>query len=62
MSVVKLDGRREAFSVEKLRGSVERAAAEVGVSIDGVVDFVVDREVGSWELADMVHVELLRGA
>ncbi|MEM4557813.1 MAG: adenosylcobalamin-dependent ribonucleoside-diphosphate reductase, partial [Desulfurococcaceae archaeon] len=62
MSVVKLDGRKELFSVTKLGESVSRAAADVGVEVNGAVEVSVDRDVGTWELADMVQLELLRRA
>jgi ribonucleoside-diphosphate reductase alpha chain len=62
MSVVKLGGRKELFSAAKLRESVSRAAADVGVEVNGAVEVSVNRDVGTWELADMVQLELLRRA
>ncbi|ACB40531.1 intein-containing adenosylcobalamin-dependent ribonucleoside-diphosphate reductase [Pyrobaculum neutrophilum] len=60
--VTKLDGSTEPFSPEKLKLSVQRAAGEVGVEVDGEVDIKMDRAVGSWELADLVQLELLKRA
>jgi ribonucleoside-diphosphate reductase alpha chain len=60
--VAKLNGSSESFSPQKLKLSILRAAQDVGVEVDGEVDFAVNRDVGSWELADMIHLELLRKA
>jgi len=60
--VLKLNGSVEPFQPEKLRRSIERAARDVGVEVDGAADIRVERDVGSWELADLVHVELLKKA
>lgn len=61
MNVYKLDGRVEAFSEEKLRRSVERAAADVGVSVNGFT-LSINRDVWWWELSDLVEMELLKSA
>ncbi|MCI4446906.1 MAG: adenosylcobalamin-dependent ribonucleoside-diphosphate reductase, partial [Pyrobaculum sp.] len=60
--VAKLNGSSESFSPQKLKLSILRAAQDVGVEVDGEVDFAVNRDVGSWELADMIHLELLKKA
>jgi ribonucleoside-diphosphate reductase alpha chain len=60
--VAKLNGSSETFSGQKLKLSILRAAQDVGVEVDGEVDFAVNRDVGSWELADMIHLELLKKA
>jgi ribonucleoside-diphosphate reductase alpha chain len=60
--VAKLNGSSETFSGQKLKLSILRAAQDVGVEVDGEVDFSVNRDVGSWELADMIHLELLKRA
>ncbi|ABO09214.1 adenosylcobalamin-dependent ribonucleoside-diphosphate reductase [Pyrobaculum calidifontis] len=60
--VLKLNGSVEPFQPEKLRRSIERAAQDAGVEVDGAADIKVERDVGSWELADLVHVELLKKA
>ncbi|MEM4023785.1 LAGLIDADG family homing endonuclease [Pyrobaculum sp.] len=63
MSVNKLDGRVEPFSMEKLKISIAKAGAEVGVDTNGDVSLEVKKEVvWSWELADMVQLELLKRA
>ncbi|RFA98035.1 LAGLIDADG family homing endonuclease [Pyrobaculum aerophilum] len=61
-TVIKLDGRREPFSHDKLKLSVIRAGLDVGVEVNGAVEVSVNRDVGTWELADMVQLELLRRA
>ncbi|MGC9049888.1 ribonucleotide reductase N-terminal alpha domain-containing protein, partial [Pyrobaculum sp.] len=61
-SVAKLDGRLEPLSLNKLKLSVQRAASDVGVEVNGEVSIAVSRDVGSWELADMVQLELLKKA
>ncbi|MFN7105308.1 MAG: adenosylcobalamin-dependent ribonucleoside-diphosphate reductase [Pyrobaculum sp.] len=58
--VLKRNGSMEEFSSEKVRRSVAKAAEEVGVNAE--VSPVVDRDVYSWEVADLVQLELLRGA
>jgi ribonucleoside-diphosphate reductase alpha chain len=60
--VAKLNSSSETFSEQKLKLSILRAAQDVGVEVDGGVDFAVNRDVGSWELADMIHLELLKKA
>ncbi|MFN3804223.1 MAG: ribonucleotide reductase N-terminal alpha domain-containing protein, partial [Pyrobaculum sp.] len=60
--VLKLSGSMEEFSLEKLRRSVAKAGEEVGVDVDGRINISIDRDVHSWELADLVQLELLRGA
>ncbi|AET32783.1 adenosylcobalamin-dependent ribonucleoside-diphosphate reductase [Pyrobaculum ferrireducens] len=60
--VAKLDGRLEPLSLDKLKLSVQRAASDVGVEVNGEVSIAVSRDVGSWELADMVQLELLKKA
>ncbi|MEM4493658.1 MAG: ribonucleotide reductase N-terminal alpha domain-containing protein, partial [Pyrobaculum sp.] len=63
MSVNKLDGRVEPFSMEKLKISIAKAGADVGVDTNGDVSLEVKKEVvWSWELADMVQLELLKRA
>ncbi|MGC9131918.1 MAG: adenosylcobalamin-dependent ribonucleoside-diphosphate reductase, partial [Pyrobaculum sp.] len=61
-SVAKLDGRVEPLSLEKLKLSVLKAGLDVGVEVNGEVSIAVSRDVGSWELADMVQLELLKKA
>jgi len=61
-TVAKLDGSSEAFSPQKLKLSILRAAQDMGIEVNGEVDLAIDRNVGSWELADMVQLELLRKA
>jgi Ribonucleotide reductase, alpha subunit len=61
-TVTKLDGSSEAFSPQKLKLSILRAAQDMGIEVNGEVDLAIDRNVGSWELADMVQLELLRKA
>jgi ribonucleoside-diphosphate reductase alpha chain len=60
--IVKLNGSSETFSPQKLKLSILRAAQDVGVEVDGEVDIAINRDVGSWELADMIHLELLKKA
>ncbi|MEM4765217.1 MAG: ribonucleoside-diphosphate reductase, adenosylcobalamin-dependent, partial [Pyrobaculum sp.] len=61
-TVYKLSGSSELFSQEKLKASLERAAADVGVHVDGEVSVAVTKDVWSWELSDMVQLELLKKA
>ncbi|ABL87703.1 ribonucleoside-diphosphate reductase, adenosylcobalamin-dependent [Pyrobaculum islandicum DSM 4184] len=61
-TVVKLSGLLEPFSLEKLRLSIRQAASEVGVEVDGEVEININRDVNSWELADLVQLELLKRA
>ncbi|MFN3805023.1 MAG: ribonucleotide reductase N-terminal alpha domain-containing protein, partial [Pyrobaculum sp.] len=62
--VIKRDGSIESFTKEKLMRSVKKAAEAVGVNIDGkfTFDIVPDRDIYSWELADLVQLELLKRA
>jgi ribonucleoside-diphosphate reductase alpha chain len=60
--VVKLNGSSETFSPQKLMLSILRAAQDAGVEVDGGIDIAINRDVGSWELADMIHLELLKRA
>ncbi|MFZ8838224.1 MAG: ribonucleoside-diphosphate reductase, adenosylcobalamin-dependent, partial [Pyrobaculum sp.] len=61
--VEKLNGFQEAFSPQKLKRSVLRAAQDAGVEVDGGIYIAISKEtVGSWELADMVQLELLKKA
>ncbi len=60
--VAKLNGSSETFSPQKLRLSILRAAQDAGVEVDGGIDIAINRDVGSWELADMIHLELLKRA
>ncbi|MCC6031573.1 MAG: adenosylcobalamin-dependent ribonucleoside-diphosphate reductase [Pyrobaculum sp.] len=60
--VTKLNGPSETFSPQKLMLSILRAAQDAGVGVDGEIDIAINRDVGSWELADMIHLELLKKA
>ena len=61
--VIKLNGSSEPFSPQKLKLSVLRAAQDVGVEItDNEIDVAINKDVSSWELADIVQLELLKRA
>ena len=61
-TVAKLNGSSESFSPQKLKLSIIRAAQDMGIDVNGEVDLAINRNVGSWELADMVQLELLKKA
>jgi ribonucleoside-diphosphate reductase alpha chain len=61
-TVAKLNGSSESFSPQKLKLSIMRAAQDMGIDVNGEVDLAINRNVGSWELADMVQLELLKKA
>ena len=61
-TVAKLNGSSESFSPQKLKLSITRAAQDMGIDVNGEVDLAINRNVGSWELADMVQLELLKKA
>jgi ribonucleoside-diphosphate reductase alpha chain len=61
-TVAKLSGSSESFSPQKLKLSIIRAAQDMGIDVNGEVDLAINRNVGSWELADMVQLELLKKA
>ncbi|MFN3805433.1 MAG: ribonucleotide reductase N-terminal alpha domain-containing protein, partial [Pyrobaculum sp.] len=62
--VIKRNGSVEPFSEEKLVQSIKRAAETAGVDIDGrfTLDVNPSRDIYSWELAEMVQLELLKRA
>jgi ribonucleoside-diphosphate reductase alpha chain len=62
VKVIKASGAREDFSEEKLRASLLKAAADVGVSVDGEVKIRPSSDITSAELSDLVELELLRRA
>jgi len=62
VKVIKASGAREDFSEEKLRASLLKAAADVGVSVDGEVKIRPSSDITSAELSDLVELELLRKA
>ncbi|WP_148678644.1 adenosylcobalamin-dependent ribonucleoside-diphosphate reductase [Thermoproteus uzoniensis] len=62
VKVIKASGAKEDFSEEKLRISLVRAAADVGVSVDGEVKIRPTSDITSAELSDLVELELLRKA
>ncbi|MFZ8809161.1 MAG: ribonucleoside-diphosphate reductase, partial [Pyrobaculum sp.] len=62
LKITKLNGSSETFSPQKLKLSILHAAQDMGIDVDGEVDIAINRNVGSWELADMVHLELLKKA
>ncbi len=61
-TVAKLNGSSESFSPQKLKLSIIRAAQDMGIDVNGEVDLAINRNVGSWELADMIQLELLKKA
>ena len=63
MIVVKQAGVTEEFSYEKLLKSLINAAADIGIDIDGRFSIEIKKElIWSRELADTVHLELLKRA
>ncbi|MCI4465178.1 MAG: hypothetical protein JHC22_05255, partial [Thermoproteus sp.] len=62
VKVIKASGAREDFSEEKLHASLLKAAADVGVSVDGEVKIRPSSDITSAELSDLVELELLRKA
>jgi ribonucleoside-diphosphate reductase alpha chain len=62
VKVIKASGAREDFSEEKLHASLLKAAADVGVSVDGEVKIRPSSDITSAELSDLVELELLRRA
>ncbi|MFB6490223.1 MAG: adenosylcobalamin-dependent ribonucleoside-diphosphate reductase [Thermoproteus sp. AZ2] len=63
VEVIKASGAKEPFSPEKLKSSLKRAGEDVGVGVNGEFSISVNKQsVSSWELSDLVELELLRKA
>ncbi|MBP1449634.1 MAG: ribonucleoside-diphosphate reductase, adenosylcobalamin-dependent, partial [Thermoproteus sp.] len=60
VGVIKASGAKEPFSPDKLKASLRKAAEDVGVGVNGEVSVAPKSDVTSYELSDLIELELLR--